>query len=162
MRTIIFILLFLSLYFGIWIFIGIKWAIAVCSLLLMSLATSFILKKDFYVRYIEFVNPKCAALYNYKDDNFKRKLRKTDIIVLYILSAIMVFISVNIPNTILPIHGIYLIYLIVIEISVCILLWLFGLLILKKSRKYSSFWFYSIALILFIILVLAIIQNFIF
>ena len=161
MRSIIFILLLLSLYFGISIFIGIKWALLVFSLLMITLATVFIRKKASYVKYIEFVNPKYAHLYNNKSDDFRRKHRVTDIIGFYIISAIMLIISVSIQNFTLPIQDNILIYLIIGTMLSTILLWCFSLLILKKSKKNSSFWFYFIALILTVILVLSLVQNFI-
>lgn len=162
MRSIIFILLLLSLYFGICILVGVKLALVVFALLMLILATVFIIKRDSYVKYIEFVNPKYALLYNSKDDNFRRKHRITDIIGFYIITAIMLFISVCMPSTPLPIQGSSIIYLIMASVLFTILLWYFSLLILKKSKKNSSFWFYFIALILFAILVLATIQIFIF
>jgi hypothetical protein len=162
LRAIIFILLLLSLYFGICIFVGVKLALVAFSLLMLTLATVFIIKRDSYVKYIEFVNPKYALLYNSKDDDFRGKHRITDIIGFYIISAIMLFISVNVPNTPFPIQGNSVVYLIIATVLSTILLWCFSLLILKKSKKNSSFWFYFIALILFAILVLTIIQIFIF
>lgn len=162
MRTITFIILLLSLYFGICVFIGIKWALIVFSLFLITLTTVFLIKKDFYVKYIEFVNPKYALLYNKKGDDFREKHRIIDIIVIYILSAIMLFISLNMHNTTLPIQGSKLIYIIIATVLLTILLWGFSLLILRKSKKNSSFWFYFIGLILSAILVIAVIQSFIF
>lgn len=162
MRSIIFILLLLSLYFGICIFIGVKWAIAGFAMLLLILATVFITKKDSYIKYIEFINPKYALVYNSKSDNFRKKHRIIDIIVLYIISAIILFISVNMENTTLSIGGTIPIPLIVTTMIFTIILWGFSLLILRKSNKNSSFWFYFIAAILFIILVLGIIQSFLF
>ena len=157
MRTIIFILLLLGLYFGVSVFVGIKWALVVFSILLITLATAFIIKKDFYIKYVEFVNPKYALLYSSKDTDFRRKHRITDIVVFYIISAIMLFISTSIPNIMFPIEGSNLIYLIAGTVFFTILLWTFSLFILKKSNKNSSFWFYFVALIMFVILVLAMI-----
>lgn len=162
LRTIIFIILLLSVYFGISVFVGIKWAIAVFSLILISIATAFIIKKDFYAKYIKFVNPKAALLYGNKDDDFRRKLRITDIIVCYIISAILLFLAAVIPNVTLTVQGSIPIYLIIATVLITILIWCFSLFILKKSKKNSSFWFYFIALILSMALLLSAFQAFIF
>lgn len=162
MRTIIFIILFLNLYFGICIFAGMKAALAVLSILMLTLATVFLVKKNSYVKYIEFVNPKYSFLYNAKGDDFKKKHRITDISAFYILSAIMLFLTASIPNVTLPFQGSMIIFLIISTVVISICLWCFSLLILKQSKKNSSFWFYFIAMILVAILILAIVGNLIF
>lgn len=159
MRSIIYILLLLSLFFGICIFAGIKWALLALSTLMITLAAVFIIKKDSYVKYIEFVNPKYALLYATKSDDFKRKHRIIDIIVFYIIAAIMLFIAVIVPNIILPIQGSIFVYLMAATILLTVLLWCISLFILKRSNKNSNFWFYFIASISAAVIVLAIIQN---
>lgn len=157
MRTVIFILLILSLYFGVCIFIGVKWALMAMATLLITLATVFVINKDFFDKYIKFVNPKYAILYKDKDDRFRKRLKITDIIIFYLLAAFMLFISVSIPNIVLPIQYGNLKYLFIGSAFFSILLWGFSLFILKKSKNNSNFWFYFTALILFIVLILAII-----
>lgn len=158
MRSIIYILLILGIYFGICIFIGMNWALITLAAFMIILATSFIVKRDFYIKYTEFVNPKYASLYSLKDDEFKRKHRVIDIVGFYIISAFMLLLSAIIGNLKLPLQGSSLAYLIIPVVLLSILLWGLSLVILKKSKKNSSFWFYFIAMIFFAILVLGIIE----
>lgn len=162
MRSIIIILMWLGIYFGICVFAGMGWALLTFALLMITLSTVFVVKKDSYVSYIQFVNPRYAALYNSKDDEFRRKHRITDIIAFYIISSIMLFLTVIMPNVTLTVDGGYLIYLITAVVLITILLWRFSLIILKKSKKNSSFWFYFTALIMFALLVFTAVSNLIY
>jgi VanZ family protein len=113
-----------------------------------------VLKTDSYIKYLQIVNPRYAVLYNDKDAKFRKRHRWTDIIVFYLLSSFMLFMSVSMPNTTLTIpHG-NLVYLMLVAVLFSILVWIFSLFILKKSKNNSSFWFYFIGLVLFMILVL--------
>lgn len=155
MKTVIFILLILSLYFGICLFIGVKCALIAVAILLIVLATVFIINKNFFEKYIKFVNPKYAILYNEKDDKFRKRLKITDIVIFYLLSTFMLFMALNIPNITLPLNQRNMIALIIGAAFFSILIWYLGLFILKKSKTNSSFWFYFTALILFVVLILA-------
>jgi hypothetical protein len=157
LRTIIFILLILSVYFGVCVFVGLQWALTAMSLFLIILATIFVFKRDSYIQYIQLVNPKYAALYNGKDDKFRKSHRITDIIIFYLLSSFLLFMSINIPNTKLTVSHTTLVYLLLVAVIFSIFLWLFSLFILKKSKNNSSFWFYFIGLVLLLILVLCLI-----
>jgi len=162
LRSIIFILTLLSVYFGICIFIGIKWAFVFSALFMIALATMFLIKKESYLKYGEIMNPRGALLYKSKDDSFRKKYRITHIIGLYILSAILLLTAVPLPNTTMSIHGRIFIYLVIATLLSTIVIWCLSELIFKRSKKNSTFWFYFIGSALFILLVLTIIENFIF
>ncbi len=154
MITIIFIISLLSIYFGICILVGIKWALILFALLLITLSTAFIIRPYFYEKYIKLVNPKYALLYSSKNVEFKRKHKKVDILICYIISGIMLSMSTLYNNTKLPFTNSYIPYLLASAIFMSILLWLASILILKKSKSNSSFWFYFISSIMVIILLL--------
>lgn len=155
MKTVIFILLILGLYFGICVTVGVKWALAAMAIFMIVLATTFIMKKGFYIKYIQFVNPRYALLYNSKDEDFKRKHKNTDIIIFYIISALMLFMSAIMKNLKLSVDNGYLLYLLIGTALFSILLWAISLIILKKSTRNSSFWFCFLAVILLSLLIFA-------
>lgn len=162
LRTISFILLFLGIYFGLCAFVSVKWALLGFSLLMITLATIFVIKKDFYVKYVTFTNPKYISIYNAKDDDFKRKHRISDITGFYIVSAIMLILSVVMPDVTLPIQEQSILYLVIATIIISMLLWYTSLIIIRKTKKNASFWFYFITSILTGILVLALLQFLLF
>lgn len=147
----------LSIYFGICVFIGVKWALIVFSLFMLVLAAVFSIKKDSYAKYIAFVNPKYSLLYSSKDADFRRSHRRSDIVVFCIISLLMLLISLGMPNITLAIEGSSLMYLIAGTVILSIILWGISLFILKNSKKNSSFWFYFTALLSAVLLVIAII-----
>ena len=162
MKSIIYIVLFLSIYFGLCTFISINIALVVFSVIMATLATVFLVKKDFYMKYIEVINPKYAVLYHSKDADFRKKHKITDIIVLYGISAFLLFFSIALPNTTLPFQRNNIIYLIIGAMLSVIVLWQFSLYILKKSNKNASFWFYFTAFTLSVVLLLDLVQHFIY
>jgi hypothetical protein len=137
--------------------VGLKWALIAMSIFLITLASIFVLKTDSYVKYIQIVNPKYAVSYNAKDAKFRKRHRWTDIIVFYLLSSFMLFMSVNMPNATLNVPLGNLVYLMLAAVFFSILIWILSLFILRKSKNNASFWFYFIALIAFILLVLVLI-----
>lgn len=160
MRTIIFIIILLSVYFGISIFIGLKFAIGLFAILLATLATVFIIKKTSYYKYMEFVNPRYASIYMTKSDDFKKNLRTTEIAILYGLSSFMIFMSIIMPNITLPVNN-NIAYVILSSVILTLLLLYITLSIFKKSKKNSSFWFYVFGSVLSAILVMILFTNFI-
>lgn len=157
MRVLIYIILILSLYFGACVFIGVKFALIAMSLFMLILAITFSAAKDSYIKYLQLVNPKYAAIYNSKDDEFRKKHRLTDIKIFYIFSPILLLLSLSMKNIKFPIQGSSTLYIILPTVLLTVLLWLSSLFILKKSNKNSSFWFYFIALICSAILLFALI-----
>ncbi|QLY77958.1 hypothetical protein [Clostridium intestinale] len=83
----------MTLYFGLSTFLSINLALLLFSLFFIITATIFLVRKDSYTKYIEFINPKLSILFKEKDNKFKKNTRITDIAVFYFLSAILLFIS---------------------------------------------------------------------
>ncbi|ERK30215.1 hypothetical protein CINTURNW_1785 [Clostridium intestinale URNW] len=160
MRTIFFLIVILTLYFGLSTFLSINLALLLFSLFFIITATIFLVRKDSYTKYIEFINPKLSILFKEKDNKFKKNTRITDIAVFYFLSAILLFISKVMPKETLP-YNTQFIPLIFVAIIISICLYFLSNYIFKKSKNNSSYWFYFIGLLSLMILLCYLVITFV-
>lgn len=159
MRPVLVMLFMLMIYLFIGTVLGLKWVLIISAVLFSVMATVFIIKEDYYIKYIKFVNPSYLKNSEVKGEKFKKQNRVTNIICWYIIAVIFIFQASVMPNMNLldMFSPKQLIIFAAAIFAFSSILFLLSMFVHKKSKTNSQFIGYSVIIgVVFAIIFLAI------
>lgn len=106
------------------------------------------------------MNPKLSISFKEKDNKFKKNTRITDIVIFYLLSAVLLFLSKIMPKQNVP-YNKQSIPLIFVAIITSICLYFLSNYIFKKSKNNSTYWFYFLGLLSLILILIYLVIAFV-
>lgn len=150
MRTVIIMIFLLALFLGLYTTLGIGITMFIISGMYFIMATLFTIKKEYYHKYLSFVNPKYKNISDEKGEKFKKKNRITNIISDYILSVVMFFngmINVKYNSNFKPSFSVsYYFKFGSLVLVIGIIIYFVNNFLLKKSKNHSDYVIWSILL----------------
>ncbi|WP_461615190.1 hypothetical protein [Clostridium sp. Marseille-QA1073] len=146
MRIVLFMIVLLLLYTLFYSILGPSITFLIMSGVFLAMGILFSLKKEFYDKYIKFVSPKFYDNFNLKDEKFKERNRKTNIVCLYLLS-VATFMNSRLCSAISPEFTTKLNFKnILITSSFAFLIYFLSSYIFKKSKNNTQYVIFSVLL----------------
>ncbi|WP_427339838.1 hypothetical protein [Caloranaerobacter sp. DY30410] len=157
MREVIFMIFIVILYLILSYLLGLSTAMLILSAVLFIMAVLFSYNEQYYNKYIMFTTPKRSKITNEKDEVFKEKDRKANIVSFYILSILLFvngIIRVNDKSSRSLLTTKDFIIIAGIALSIGIVIYFVDNYFLKKSREHEEYMIKSVILGLLIVVIL--------
>ncbi|KPU26972.1 hypothetical protein TR13x_07540 [Caloranaerobacter sp. TR13] len=163
MREIIFMLFIVILCLILSYLLGLSMVMLVLSAVLFIMAVLFSYNKQYYSKYIMLITPKRSKIMSEKDEVFKEKYRKANIVSFYILAILMFINGIIRVNDKLSYKSLLTTkdFTIIggIALSIGIIIYFVDYYFLKKSRDHEEYMIKSVILGLLIVVILFIIMT---
>lgn len=146
MRIVLFMIVLLLLYTLFYSTLGPSITFLIMSGVFLIMGILFSFKKEFYDKCIKFVSPKFYDNFNLKDEKFKERNRKTNIVCLYLLS-VATFMNSRLCSAISPEFTTKLNFKnILITSSFAFVIYFLSSYIFKKSKNNTQYVIFSVLL----------------
>lgn len=146
MRVVLYMIVLLSFYTLFYNILSPSITFLIMSFIFLTMGIMFSFKKELYDKHIKFVSPKLYHNFNLKDEKFKDRNRKTNILCLYLLS-LSTFVNSNLYSTVSPDFVLKFDFKNILIIAIFVLIIYFlSFYIFKKSKTNTQYIIFSILL----------------